>query len=123
MERNRVFARRLEPVSLLGEDVQQHRSLDVFDEFQVFAEGEQVVAVDRADVPEAELFKQHSAWIKDLNASFICTSTFSAGSPTSGTLLSSQATSFFSPCRTERRERDQIAGQSAHARQIPFCCR
>ena len=41
--------------------MQQDRSIHVLDHTQVFLEQPNVMAVDGADVPEAQIFKQHAA--------------------------------------------------------------
>ena len=55
------FIGRLEPVPLVGQDVEQDRPVHRLDLLQVGAQGPQVVAVDRADVGEAELLEEHPA--------------------------------------------------------------
>ncbi len=58
---DRVFDGRLEPVPLVGQDVEQDRAVHRLDLLEVRPQGLEVVAVDRADVGEAELFEEHAA--------------------------------------------------------------
>ena len=61
MERDRVLGGRLEAVPLLGHHVQQHRALDLPDHVQILLQLADVVAVDRADVAEAQFLEEHAA--------------------------------------------------------------
>ena len=61
VEEHRVLGGRLEAVALFGDDVQQDRALGRFDHPQVLAQQADVVAVDRAEVAEAEVLEQHAA--------------------------------------------------------------
>ncbi len=61
VELHRVDAGRLEPVPLLGEDVQQHGALEVLHQLEIAPQARQVVAVDRADVAKAHFLEQHAA--------------------------------------------------------------
>ena len=61
VEENGIGGGGLEAVAFFSKDVEQHRAVDVFDHFQVAAERGNVVAIDGADVAEAEFFEQHAA--------------------------------------------------------------
>ncbi len=50
-----------EPVPLVGQDVEQHRAVHRLDLVEIGPECLEVVAVDRADVGEAELLEEHAA--------------------------------------------------------------
>ena len=58
---HRVFAGRIEPLSLLREDVQQDGAAHFLDHFQRATQRQQVVPIDRPDVSEAHLLEEHSA--------------------------------------------------------------
>ena len=66
--RHRIVAGLRHAVALLGQDVQQHRALLVLDLLQPVAQGRQVVAVDGADVAEAQLLEEHAAGQQRLEA-------------------------------------------------------
>ncbi len=66
--RHRVGAGLRDAVALLGQDVQQHRAFLVLDVAQPAAQRRQVVAVDRAEVAEAQLLEQHAAGQERLQA-------------------------------------------------------
>ena len=56
-----IFGGRLEAVPLLRHHVQQHRPLDLPDHGQILLQLADVVAVDRADVAEAQFLEEHAA--------------------------------------------------------------
>ncbi len=56
------------PWPFCGQDVQQHRSLLVLHVAQPAAQRGQVVAVDRAEVAEAQLLEEHAAGEEGLEA-------------------------------------------------------
>ena len=58
---HRVVGGRLKAVTLFGHHVQQHRAGHILDHRQVLAQLRNAVAVDRADVAEAELLEEHAA--------------------------------------------------------------
>ena len=59
MELDRVLHRRLEAVSLVGQDVEQDRAFHRLDPLEIAAEHLEVVAVDRPEVDETQLFEEH----------------------------------------------------------------
>ena len=61
MKVNWVLGRRLEAMTFLRDDMQQNRSVDFADHFQVLFHDANVVPVDRPKVLEAELLKHHAA--------------------------------------------------------------
>ena len=61
VELDRVLLGRLEAVPLVGQDVEQDRPVHLLDLLQVRAERLEVVAVDRAEVGEAQLLEEHPA--------------------------------------------------------------
>jgi hypothetical protein len=48
-------------VAFLGNDVEQDRSFDLFHHTEIFPHEADVVAVDRAEVVEAEILEKHAA--------------------------------------------------------------
>ena len=60
VELDRVLHGRLEAVPLVGQDVEQDRPVHRLDLLEVAAQALQVVAVDRAEVGEAQLLEEHA---------------------------------------------------------------
>ena len=61
MEGGGVLGGRLKTVPLLGDHVQQHGPLDLADHGQILLQLADVMAVDRADVAEAQFLEEHAA--------------------------------------------------------------
>ena len=72
-------------------DVQQDRPLLAFRFAEYLRSARQVVAVDRAEVAEAQFLEQHPALKNAFRPSLICSSSRSAMSPTSGMLSTGAA--------------------------------
>ena len=66
--RHRVVAGLRHAVALVGQHVQQDRAVLVLDVAQPAAQRRQIVAVDRAEVAEAQFLEQHAAGEERLQA-------------------------------------------------------
>ena len=70
MKVNRIFGSGFEPVPLLRDHVQQNRTVDFTDHFQILFDNSDVMPVNRTEIFKSKLFEHHAAMQASLDAFF-----------------------------------------------------